>query len=109
MAVCDLCGAEFDPSEAEDEIESEFGILSYGNLEKTLCGECAIEVINCKVDGVYFETCERCEKRFDYIEDSARVENELGYTLTGYSTITNDHFLCFDCASEVASQENGSF
>ena len=71
MAVCDLCGAEFDPSEAEDEFESEFGILSYGNLEKTLCGKCAIEVINCKVDGVYFETCERCEKRFDYIEDSA--------------------------------------
>lgn len=95
MAKCEYCGAKFDPDEAEDIFESEHPYLLYENIAKCLCGECASKAIEDEEDGVYFETCEECGDRFDYI-----LENAKFYSWTGESLLdaTGGNILCASCA-----------
>ena len=99
MKICEWCGKEFDASEAENEFDIEVGMLSYQNIRKCLCGSCAVEAINDQVDGVYFEHCENCGKRFDYIMDSCEFERTTGMDLTDF---WGTQILCCDCALDVA-------
>ena len=93
MAICDWCGVEFDESEAESTFFDECR-LEYGNLTKCLCGNCAVQAIEDLVDGVYYETCDKCGKRFDLIEEEAEFENQVnGTSLRDFSSV-----LCCDCA-----------
>ena len=96
MAICEWCGKNFDVEFDADTFEIEQGLLTYRNIRKCLCAECAIQAIEEQVEGVYFETCERCGIAFDYILDSSRFASLVdGIHLI--STWDND-ILCCDCA-----------
>ena len=102
MKKCEWCGNEFDLSEAEDEFESGHPGLSYKNIRKCLCGSCAIDAINDMVDGIYFERCEKCGKKFDYIVDSSEFERYNSLSLIDF---WEDQILCCDCALKEAESE----
>ena len=54
MAKCKICGKRFDKEEAEERFCIEFPIYDYNNFNTTLCGDCAIEVIEDLEDGYLF-------------------------------------------------------
>ncbi len=101
MKKCEWCGNEFDVEEAEDIFEDETFMLSYQSVKKCLCGNCAVEAIKDAVDGVYFETCEKCGKEFDLFEDEMEFANQFdwfnGMVLRDY---WKEQILCADCALE---------
>lgn len=98
MAVCEWCSATFDRDDAETTFSIETS-LNYDNLRTCLCGDCAVEAIEDEVDGVYFETCERCGKVFDLFEDSLTFSQNFS-DCSG--TVLRDHWdheiLCCNCA-----------
>lgn len=106
MAKCEWCGKEFDESYAEMVFSSET-MLEYANLNKCLCDKCAVQAIEDQVDGVYFETCESCGKRFDLFEDSSRFSsidsNSGGMDLRDW-WISQGQILCCDCAEEAVEK-----
>lgn len=109
MPKCEWCGKSFDLEDAELEFDSETGILSYSNIKKCLCGACAIEAIEMDVDGVYFETCEKCGKTFDLIIDKSNYSNHLSWDNgTNIYDQWNDEILCADCAIEAYYNSQGS-
>lgn len=106
MAKCEWCGASFDPEEAADYFESETRLLSYSNFTKCLCGKCAVELIEDKVDGVYFETCEKCGKTFDLFDEESSFDNHFPlYNGTELRDHWDSQILCADCAIESIESE----
>ena len=104
MLNCEWCKKEFDQLEAEQEFEEEFSLYCYRNIQRCLCGTCAIQAIEDKVDGIYFETCEKCGKIFDLIEDEAEFEERCeGTSLTDWWI--NNGVICCDCAIQVIEDE----
>ena len=102
MPKCEWCGKSFVLSEAEDDFEMEMEILSYSNIQKHLCGACAIEAIEQNVDGVYFETCENCGKSFDLILDKSAYSNHFSWDNgTSLYDQWDDQILCAECAIEA--------
>ena len=107
MAVCEWCGVEFDSCEAADTFEMET-MLSYNNLRKCLCGDCAIEAIEDLVDGVYYETCEKCGKTFDLITESAEFDSHFSEANgVGLRDLWDYHILCCDCALDLLPDDEG--
>lgn len=107
MPKCEWCGTVFDLDEAESIFTSETYCLAYENITKCLCGNCAVQAIEDEVDGVYYETCEKCGKSFDLIEESAEFDRnfswENGTSLRDY---WNDQIICCDCAlSKIENDE----
>lgn len=100
MAICEMCGAEFEEAEAREFFEDECSSKSYDNFNKCLCGDCAVSVIYDEEDGIYFETCDRCGKTFDYIVENADFEESSnGTSLNAWG---GGSILCYECAmSEV--------
>lgn len=96
---CKRCGKEFDIEETRVEFESET-LKNYDYLTIKICATCAIDAIRMQEDGIYFEYCERCGKKYDPIEDESRFEelhtNEYG-TYASIGDMTNE-LLCLDCA-----------
>lgn len=75
--------------------------MNYDNLAIRLCLDCAINAIDDEVDGVYFETCEECGKRFDLIEEQSKFR----YYPDDYGRLRDywdDKILCAECAAEEA-------
>lgn len=98
MPICEWCGKRFDKDFDSDTFEIET-ILCYQNLRKCLCAECAIQAIHDEVDGVYYETCERCGKTFDLIEDMGKFDSKFPwYNGTRLRDHWNTEILCADCA-----------
>lgn len=58
MPKCEWCGKSYDKSDAESIFSMGTFCLSYANVRKNLCGECAIQAIEDEVDGIYYEICE---------------------------------------------------
>lgn len=107
MPICEWCGKEFDLDDASDEFESETHLLSYQNLKKCLCGECSVQVIEDKVDGIYYETCEKCGKHFDLITEETEFERNFNwYDSLSLRDFWEDGILCSDCAYEVFERQN---
>ena len=104
MAKCEWCHKEFNREDAEKDFSSYFSHLplSYDQIEKCLCGSCAIDVIEEDVDGVYFETCEECNRRFDYVEDNARFGREQDGLLLDW---WKSGPICCDCAIEAVEEQ----
>lgn len=104
MAKCKYCGKKYDSEEAE-ELFALATALSYNNLRIHLCGECAISAIESMDDGVYFETCEKCGKTFDVMEESSEFDRafsgENGVTLMD---CWRDYILCCDCAIDFLDE-----
>ena len=108
MAYCSRCNKEFDPDEARDYFESETFMLSYENFKEELCGECAVEVIEEKEEGYYFERCEECGKNFDLIEEEDFYSSQYpSYNGTDLIDCWNEYnkVLCAECALN-ADQES---
>jgi len=102
MPKCEWCGKSFVLSEAEDDFGMEMGILNYNNIQKCLCGACAIEAIEQEIDGVYFETCEKCGKTFDLILDKSEYSNHFSWDNgTSLYDQWDDQILCAECAIEA--------
>ena len=106
MEKCEWCGESFDRDEADEYFSSETWLLSYSNVRKCLCGKCAVEAIEDKADGVYFETCEKCGHTFDLIEDESTFDNHFSWANgTSLRDYWKDQILCADCAIEAADAE----
>lgn len=108
MAVCSQCKKEFIPSEAREEFELEYPDMAYDNFNRSLCYECAHEIIDNCVDGYYFEECEQCEKKFDWFADNCTfMEMNSQYDNADLPTIKSytNKILCADCASDYMHEE----
>lgn len=100
MRKCKLCGEEFDVIETQKDFDY-VTALSYMKIKPDMCFRCALEAVETKAKGVYFETCDRCGEEFDLFEDEERFEN-------AYSTFEEETLeeqwqpltLCSDCALE---------
>lgn len=104
MQNCEWCNKEFDEIEAEQEFEDEETLLSYKKIRKCLCGSCAIDAIEENVEDVYYETCEKCGKEFDLIEDEAEFEERCeGTSLTDWWL--NNGIICCDCAIKIIEDD----
>lgn len=104
MQKCEWCGEAFEQDEAEDYFNTEMGILVYRNVRKCLCGKCAVEAINDEVDGVYYETCEKCGRTFDLIVDKQTYSNHFSwFNGTNLYDERDNQILCADCAIEAAT------
>ena len=108
MPKCEWCGKSFDLSEAEEEFVMEMGTLNYRNIQKCLCGACAIEAIEQEADGVYYETCEKCGKDFDLFIDMGVYSNHFSWdngTNLYDQWRSSNQILCADCAIEAYESE----
>ena len=104
MAKCENCNERFDRDEAASYFEMETE-LSYDNLRKTLCGECAVQAIEDQEDGVYFETCEECGCTFDLIEAQSDFDTHFDWSNgTRLRDYWDPKILCCDCAIEKAEE-----
>ena len=102
MAICEYCGIKFDKEEAESYFISEYGMLSYDNIKKCLCGKCAVEAIEDSENGVYYEHCEKCGKEFDLAENESKfAEHYPWYNGTRLRDHWDKKILCADCALEL--------
>ncbi len=97
--TCERCGKEFNIDEATEEFEDET-LKIYDNLLHKLCGKCAIDAINAGEDGIYYEICERCGKKYDPITVDGAFELRYSDENGTYATISDmtDLLLCLDCA-----------
>ena len=95
MAKCEWCGSVFELEDAESIFTSETYCLTYDNIKKCLCGNCAVQAIEDEVDGVYFEICEKCGKYFDLIEESGEFESNVDGTLL--RDYWNEQIMCCSC------------
>ena len=101
MPTCEWCGEEFDYDDARMTFENNTWRLSYENIRKCLCGDCALRVINEEISGEYYEYCEKCGGSFDFITERQRFA--MNFPVCN-GTELRDHWdgrvLCSDCAIE---------
>ncbi len=107
---CEYCNKEIDdPSWEEGTLIIEYPHLDYTAMKKKLCGECAINAFEDRVDGIFFDHCEECGKEFDVVDEYCQYENRVEDSI-----FSNwEHFgkiLCACCAyekwdAEMESQE----
>ena len=95
--ICERCGKEFDKEDAREEFEDETG-KNFDYLTETLCGDCAIQAINNKEDGVYLELCENCGARFDPFVDEMEFQRQTGDD--GVEIDMFGKYLCLNCSLE---------
>lgn len=101
MPICEYCHNRFNRHEAEEYFLIEKPLLSYQNVRKNLCGECAVNAIDNLEEDVCFETCEKCGKEFDLITEEAEFENHFPwYNGTSLRDHWDSKIQCTDCALE---------
>lgn len=99
MPKCEYCGQRYDKDEAYNDFSMETYSLSYSNIRKSLCADCAIQAIEDGVEGVYFETCEECGKKFDLIKEESKFESNFSWANgTSLRDYWEDKIRCCDCA-----------
>lgn len=100
MAVCALCGNQFEEKDAKTEFERLTWRLHYEKLRRPLCGSCAVHAIERRKEGLYFETCGKCGKTFDLAVDERDFEHTFQWD---HSKTLRDcwgkQVLCCDCAA----------
>ena len=101
MPICEDCGVRFNKDEAEEYFEINTHLLCYDNLNKCLCGECAVNAINMNLEDTYFEVCEKCGKKFDLIEEESNFSSHFPwYNGTDLRDYWISQILCANCAIE---------
>ena len=58
---CEMCRKNFNREDEKNEFEYEMNSKNYDFLKKKLCAQCAIEIFEDLISGVYFEICDNCE------------------------------------------------
>ena len=98
MTVCEKCGKQFEEWDAETEFEngvsSSFPV-SYDQLGKCLCGDCAIEEFE---NGNYYETCECCGKQFNPDSEQFGFSNQVSHKVID-ADMYEFGIHCADCAA----------
>lgn len=104
MAECKVCGNTINFDEIKDYcIDYNF---NYDEVSKDLCIDCFENARNMHENGVIFDICDKCGKRFDVCEDEVNLENEAErqFGLCDMDLIdiwNNDgRILCVKCALE---------
>ena len=95
--ICQRCGNSFDADDAWSDFSAECFMLNYDNISERLCAECAIKAIEDEENDIYFETCECCGRRFDFIEENCHFTLEHGIDLRDIWQ-RDGRILCKDCA-----------
>ena len=62
MRKCEFCGEEFDVIDTQNAFDY-ITELSYLKVKPDLCFTCAVQAVDFKMKGVYFETCDCCGKK----------------------------------------------
>lgn len=100
MRKCEFCGEEFDVIDTQNAFDY-ITELSYLKVKPDLCFSCAVEAVDFKMKGVYFETCDCCGKKFDRFEDEERFENaEATFEDKTLEDYWRPLTLCCDCVLE---------
>ncbi len=107
MPLCEKCGNEFEEWDAEYEFENGVDTsfpVSYDQLNKYLCGKCAIEEFK---NGNYYETCECCGKRFNPDSEQFEFEKQVSHKVLD-ADMFDLGIHCADCAATklLCSLEN---
>lgn len=101
MEICQRCGKEFDHDEEEDLFNMEYMLRSFDNFNETLCADCAGKVIDEHEEGVYFEYCDNCGKKYDpFVEESRFYDMLPEWDRENVDLDFFDKLLCADCAME---------
>ncbi len=102
MLKCEWCGKGYDEEEANNCFSTYTNRLSYENIKKNLCGECAVQAIEDEVVGVYIEKCEECGKKFDLFEESNEYDSNFSWANgTSLRDEWDDKIRCCDCALKI--------
>lgn len=104
QCTCEWCGKQYDPLSEVEEDNFDLFLLSYDNVSDRLCGKCANEAIENMVDGYYFETCEVCGKKFDYV--IAKSKYESSHPDLFFEDSWEGKIRCLDCANELYERES---
>lgn len=106
MAICEICGKEYDEDEAQEEFERECDRdLKNGNhFNECLCFECARDAIE---ENNFYDFCEECGARFHVGEADLEFEDKCGeYHLIDSARMDiSTKILCADCALDVARED----
>ena len=104
MENCERCGKAFDRDDAVDEFDEKYNselYLSYDCIRPCLCGTCAIQAMEDKEDGVYFDICEKCGCEFDLaLEDAKFRERFPWFNGTELIDYWDKEIKCADCVIE---------
>lgn len=96
MPICARCGKKFNYDDERDAFCEE-SLLNFETMKLSLCSKCALQAIEDQEDGIFTETCEKCGKTFDPVEDEGEFYSHLrddpfaDYHMYGYC-------LCAECA-----------
>ena len=102
MAKCENCGQKIDREEVQYYCDTTK--LNYDEVSKNLCAECLENARDNHDEGVIFDICDKCGKRFDVCEDEVLLECEAErrYGLCDMDLMdiwNNDgRILCAECA-----------
>lgn len=98
MKICERCGKKFDLEGQWLDLDCPEDL--YEKMPITLCANCANEAYNDEEDGLFFETCEKCGKEFDYFIDKSNFDmynTDIGISL---NDCWEKGILCSECALE---------
>lgn len=101
MTICEECGKEFNEYDADSQFREETSLtvssISYEQLGRCLCGECAIAAY---ANGEYFENCEICGKKFYPEDENERFKRAIDFRNIDADMYVDRRVLCADCALE---------
>lgn len=98
MRKCIFCGNEFDVVTTQNDFDYVTG-LSYNKIKPDLCFSCAVEAVESEMEGVYYETCDCCGKKFDLFEAEKRfIDAQATFEDETLEEQWRPLTLCCDCA-----------
>lgn len=90
---------EFDPKEIWLDLFCPEDL--YEKMPITLCPNCANEAFDDGEDGLFFETCGKCGKQFDYFEDRGHFNTYNTDSGISLSDCWVSDILCSECALDI--------
>lgn len=98
MAICSRCGCEYD----EDDINMIHADVS--RIPVDMCQDCLDDAYDDGEYGLFYDTCERCGKSFDVMEEKDDYDSSISGGANGIEFDSFDQILCADCA--LVEREN---
>lgn len=89
MRKCEYCGEEFDVIDTQNAFDY-ITELSYLKVKPDLCFSCAVEAVDSKMKGIYFETCDCCGKSLTDSKTKRGLRMQKQHLKTKHSRISGD-------------------